>query len=235
MASSLTSSSRRRRPPRTMTYSPRGSPRSTLAERAAHDRLVQLRQLPGDGDGPVGSARLGEIGDRAGDPVRRLVEHDRASLGGDLGESPARSDPAARQEPFEHEAGRRQPTGHERGDECRRTGDGGDLEAGVEDRTDEQLPRVADPRRPGVGDHGDVASRGRARRAPRRRSAARCARCRPPAACRARRRPAAAGRCAGCPRSRSAPPRPAPRSTAATGRRGCRSAWRRAPADRTSR
>ena len=40
------------------------------AERAAHDGLVQLGQLPGDGDRPIRPAHLSEVGDRAGDAVR---------------------------------------------------------------------------------------------------------------------------------------------------------------------
>ena len=42
----------------TTTYSPRGSPMSIVAERAAHDLLVELGELAGDGDRPIGAARL---------------------------------------------------------------------------------------------------------------------------------------------------------------------------------
>ncbi len=51
--SSSTSTSMVGAPPSTMTYSPRGSPSVDVAERAAHDGLVQLRQLPGHGDRPI--------------------------------------------------------------------------------------------------------------------------------------------------------------------------------------
>ena len=217
-------------PPRTMTYSPRGAPSVDVAERAPHDGLVQLRQLPGDGDRAIRPADLDEIGDRADDAMRRLVEHDRAPLGGDLGESPPALGAAARQEPLEHEPGRGQPADDQRSDQGSRARHGGHFVAGVEHGPHEQLARIADPGRPGIGHDGDVtavAEHGQdlVDAAP---LGVLVAHGEPLG-----RHPGGLQQPAGAPGVLAADQRrrrPAPRSAAATGRRGCRSAWRRARA-----
>ena len=58
-----------------------GRPRRRLEQRAPPHLLVQLGQLAGDGDPAVGPARGHQVGQRPGDAVGRLVEHDRARLG----------------------------------------------------------------------------------------------------------------------------------------------------------
>ena len=61
-------------------------PFDRLAERAPPHLLVQLRELPGEDDGPVRPAGGGQVGERATDPVRRFVEHGRPGLRRDSGE-----------------------------------------------------------------------------------------------------------------------------------------------------
>ena len=156
------------------------------------------------------------------------------ALAGELGQPLGAGPPGARQEPLEHEARRRQPARDERGDDRRRAGHRRDLVAGVERGAHEPLAGVADPGRAGVGDDGDVAAVAEhlehladARRlgvlvAHRQAAAATPACCssRPVRRVSSQQIRVAVGA--------------APRRRAATGRRGCRSAWRRAPAGRRS-
>ena len=52
-----------------------------VVERSPPHLLVQLGQLAGERDPPVAAAGAREVGDRADDAVRRLVQHDGAALG----------------------------------------------------------------------------------------------------------------------------------------------------------
>ena len=86
--------------------------------------------------------------------------------------------------------------------------------------------RVADGRRAGIADVGHPFAAAEPRQHRLRPPRARCARAPRAAACRGR-SGAAAARCGACPRRRPRRPAPARGSRAASGRRGCRSAWRR--------
>ena len=135
--------------------------------------------------------------------VRRLVEHDRAPLGGDLGEPRGAPGALAGQEPLEDEAPGGQAAGHERGDRRRRA-------RARPRRRARRRRRPAPAARPG---RRCRASRRRSPPPPARRAAEpvehagdgaapRCGRSRRRAAGARRRRAGAAGRCGGCPRSR---------------------------------
>src|SRR5262249_5400255 len=84
-------------------------PGGPLGERATADFLVRLRQLAADGGRPVGTEGRGEIGQRARDPVRRLEEHQRAVLGGELPQARAAMRSGTRQEALEYEPVAGQP------------------------------------------------------------------------------------------------------------------------------
>ena len=168
-------------PATTTTYSPRGSPRSTSPSvpwTTVSYSLVSSRATATGRSAPNAAARSAIV---RGDAVRRLVQHDRARLGRQLGQPLGTGPTRPRQEPLEHEPPGRQPADDERGDEGRRTGHGRDVVAGVEHGRDQPLARVADARRPGVGHDGDVAAVAEHRRAPPGSAPPRCARCRRPA------------------------------------------------------
>jgi hypothetical protein len=57
-----------------------------VAQRAAHDRFVQLGQLAADRAGSVGPAGGGQVEQRCGDPTGRLVQDAGPLVGRDPGE-----------------------------------------------------------------------------------------------------------------------------------------------------
>ena len=99
-----------------------GRPGGGVGQRAAPHLLVQLGQLAGDRHPAVGTAGGGEVGQRAGDPVRRLVQHRGAGLGRHRGQALGARRALAGQEPLEHEPARRQAADHEAGQRGRRPG-----------------------------------------------------------------------------------------------------------------
>ena len=113
-------------PSSTSTYSPRGStsaqrstaparlPRQTSSWSLVSSRASATRR--------VGATGRDEVGEGAGQAVRRLVEHDRAAFGGHRGHALGAARALARQEALEHEAAGRQPAGHQAGERGRRAG-----------------------------------------------------------------------------------------------------------------
>ena len=96
-------------------------PRPTASARVPrHTSSCSLVSSRATATRPVGAAGRGEVGEGAGQPVRRLVEDDRAPLGRQRGEplGAARSLPG--QEALEHEPAGGQPARDERGDHRRR-------------------------------------------------------------------------------------------------------------------
>ena len=121
-----------------------------LAERAARDLLVHLRQLAADGGGAVGGER-GQRRQRLADPARGLEGDD--GLG--RAQHPLHLAGAARQEALEAPAVGRQPGGDQRHRHHRGAGQDGDLEVAFDAAADQLVAGVGDRRHAGVGDEGD--------------------------------------------------------------------------------
>ena len=105
-------------------------------------------------------ARGDQVVDGAGNAVRRLVEDDRARLAGELGEPFGATRPAAGEEPLEHPTSGGQPADAERHHHRRGSGDGGDVESGIDRSAYQSLAGVADAGRTGVAADRDDRSLG---------------------------------------------------------------------------
>ena len=101
--------------PTTSTNSPRAGiapsadGRRQLAERAAHDLLVQLGELPAHRPGPPRATGRGQIPERGRDPPGRLEQHGSPVVGRDRRQPVLAVPPGARQEPLERPARPRHP------------------------------------------------------------------------------------------------------------------------------
>ena len=231
--------------PTTITCSPRAASAAAassrhVAEEAAHDLLVALRQLTRDGDRAVRAAHVEQIGECRCRPVRRLeaARSSTSEVAIDTRVRSARARALAGQESFEAEAARRQAR-ERRARRATRARTRNDLDrepASTQARTS-CSPGSEMPGMPGVGhvhDRASAADRVDDAHAPR---PSRCARA-----------PRAGDSPAATPTRVTQRARPArvlgrddvggraaPRPHAATGRRGCRSVSRRARAQRRAR
>ena len=137
-------------PATTTTISPRtplGRPRRRARRGCRADLLVQLRQLPADDRAASAPNAVGHVGERGGEPVRRLEEHHRAPLARQRRASapaPLALAPA-RQEPLEGEPVGRQPRHGERRQHGGRPRDRGDGHPGAPRPRDQREARVARP------------------------------------------------------------------------------------------
>jgi len=125
-----------------------------IAEGAAPQLLVQLRQLPGEHDRSVSSAHRGELGERPPQAMGSLVQHDGAGFDGDVRETGGALGSLAGKEAFEHEAAGGETADDDRGDGGGRAGHGAHVMTSVERGTHQPLARIGEPWRARVGHHG---------------------------------------------------------------------------------
>ena len=131
---------------------PSAAQATSSASGAAAYLFVGLRQLAAHRSRPVATERLGHRGQRRLGAVRRLEEHHRPRLAGEVRQTPGPLAGLARQEALEAEPVDRQPGHGERGQHRRRAGYGDHVDARLQRRDDEPVARVGDARHARVGD-----------------------------------------------------------------------------------
>ncbi len=114
---------------------------------------MELRQLPAQGHPPV-AQYLQHIRQRLAQPVGRFVEHHGPDLAADLRQRRAPLLLSGGQKTLEGEPPRVQPGHRQRRDGGAAAGDGLHLHAVFAAQRHQLLPRIADGRRPRVGDQG---------------------------------------------------------------------------------
>lgn len=129
-----------------------------VSERAPQDGLVQLGQLSGNRHRPVRSARLNEVGECLGDPLRRLVEDSCSRLRSDLGKLLGPHHTLAFEEALEHETVIDQPTCHQGTDHRGRPWHDLNRKTRTSNCCHYSLTRVGDARHPGVAHQSDGLS-----------------------------------------------------------------------------
>jgi hypothetical protein len=133
-------------------------PVARFGERHPRYRLEFLRELARDHEIPRAAQRLRERGDRRADPMRRLVDHQRARQRGDGCNRVAARLRARRKKTQEQELRGQQPGGGERGDQGARTWNRHHAQAGVAHRASETRAGIADRGRTGIAHQRDAAA-----------------------------------------------------------------------------
>ena len=113
---------------------------------------MALGDLPGHRHPSVATEGIGQVRQRAGNPVGRLVEHQGARLGSQRDQALAAPGSLAREEALEAEPARGEAAGDESGDGCGGAGNHLDHVTGRRGRGHQALARVGDARRSGIGD-----------------------------------------------------------------------------------
>ena len=130
-----------------------------LGDSAPHGLLELLGQFARYGHPAPGAEHFGKLFEAFHHPVGRFIKYHRTLLVGErlqllrpplfLGQEPLETKPVAREAAL-----------HKGGDERRGTGQGLDLDAGLDTSPDEQEPRVGDTGCPGVRNQRGIASGG---------------------------------------------------------------------------
>ena len=129
------------------------------AERPAHDLLVQLGQFPRHDDHSIIPARLAQVGERALDAMRRLVEHRSCAVSAAISaRRSARSRPLRGRKPSNTNRSVGSPLIVSAMIARARSGDRADRVAGVDHRPHDPLARIGDAGRAGVADDRHLAA-----------------------------------------------------------------------------
>ena len=121
-----------------------------FVETPAPHRLVHLRQFAGDRR-RARAEHGGAVGQRLGEAARALEEDQRAGHSGQFGEARTARPALLRQKALEEEAVGRQAGHHQRRQNGRRPGHGGDVHAPLQRLLHELEARIGHERRAGVG------------------------------------------------------------------------------------
>ena len=133
--------------------------RRQLAERAAHDLLVQLGQLAAHGPGPLRAAGRGQVPERGRDPSGRLEQRRSPRSSAAIRASRSRrSRPDRGRNPSNAQRGPATPEPATAASTADAPGDRHDRAALPGPGRHELAARVADGRRPGVGDERQVGA-----------------------------------------------------------------------------